>query len=73
MAESNDLLGAEDGEAVLVDFFEMTGALLFEKPRLDDGRSKLPTWIDCIDSASSSPEETTEPLLWQLNGSLSWL
>ena len=45
MAESNDLFGAEDGDAVLVDFLDRAGALLFDKEPtlLDVGRSKLPT------------------------------
>lgn len=65
-AESNDLFGADEGDIILVDFLEIAGALLFEKEAatlLEVDRSKLPTGMDCSESASSSPEDAIEPLL----------
>lgn len=70
---SKDLFGAELEVAILVGFFEELRPLLFENVLmlLEAERSELLTGIDCRESTSSSPDDATEPLLWELNLSLS--
>lgn len=70
---SKDLFGAELDGNVFIGFLEKAGALLFGSalPLLAVARSKLPTEIDCGESASSSQEDAIDPLLWELNWSRS--
>ena len=75
IAESKDLLGAELGDTILADFLEIEGDLLFENEPslLEPNRSRLPTGMDWRESRSSSLEDTTEPLLCELDWARSWL
>ena len=63
-AKSNDLLGAEF-DKVLVGFLEKPIVLLFgDLPMLlGTERPEVLIGTDCSESASSSPDDATEPLL----------
>ena len=65
-AESNDLFGAELESPVRVGFLEKAGALLLENAPtlLEAEMSELLIGTDCRESTSSSPDDATEPLLW---------
>lgn len=70
---SKDLFGAELEVTILVGFFGELGALLFENVPILLGAecSELLMGSDCRESMSSSQDDATEPLLWELNRSRS--